>query len=306
MQRMILPDYLDGTRVPKNKKLDTLISLAGMWKYIEPIDHKGWKLDFQRMDDDNFSIFNGIPNEETFDLLKHDQSLNNLLRAYSDYMKSDKRNYLISKNLTEAFKNTSSKISTKYLPKNFQAYIEIPGLLDQDGWRIEGFFVSICEYKDCWKFYAGYLSENPEEKNLDASFINIELSDSDTVEECVKKMPYVRQWIDKETRQYKTETSPSQYNPYLHALFNSIIYICHAEDIKENKNTFATKRSKRVAQQKIYTPKTFELVGYNMKLPRTYTVDSTIVSGHFRWQPHGPGRSLLKHIYIEPHPRNYK
>ena len=310
MQKMMLPDILDGTRKVKHDRFDALISICKAWKYVDPIDEKSWRMDFHEMHKDNFYIFHdqdGLPisNRRTHDLLSQDQSLNNLLRAYSDYMKSEKNNYLISENLSKAFAKTSSAISTKYLPENFQGYIQIPGLLDQDGWDIEGFFVSIYKYETCWKFYAGYLSNNPDHNNLDASFINIDLSSAETVEECVKKMPYVRQWINKNTFEYQTEESPSEYNTYIHVLFNAVMYIAHGEDVSKTKNVFSTKRSKRVAQEKLFTPKVFTKVGYNMQLPRTYNVDSTVVSGHFRWQPHGPGRSLVKHIYIDPHPRHY-
>ena len=51
----------------------------------------------------------------------------------------------------------------------------------------------------------------------------------------------------------------------------------------------------------------FELirVGYGFH-GKTYSVDSTEVSGHFRWQPCGVGRQQLKLIWIDEHIRNYK
>jgi hypothetical protein len=43
------------------------------------------------------------------------------------------------------------------------------------------------------------------------------------------------------------------------------------------------------------------MVGFNYKKPKRYYVDGCEVSGHFRWQPHGEGRSKIKLIFIEPY-----
>lgn len=47
------------------------------------------------------------------------------------------------------------------------------------------------------------------------------------------------------------------------------------------------------------------LVGFNFKKPVSYTVGSTQVTGHFRWQPFGPKLSMVKLIWIEPYPRTF-
>lgn len=46
-------------------------------------------------------------------------------------------------------------------------------------------------------------------------------------------------------------------------------------------------------------------VGYSYH-NRLYHVDGTQVSGHFRWQPYGPGMTKVKLIWIEEHERKYK
>lgn len=51
-------------------------------------------------------------------------------------------------------------------------------------------------------------------------------------------------------------------------------------------------------------PMTF--VGYDWKKPRVFGVESTVVTGHFRWQPYGPGRAQVKLIWIDQHERHYE
>jgi hypothetical protein len=47
------------------------------------------------------------------------------------------------------------------------------------------------------------------------------------------------------------------------------------------------------------------LVGFTWKKPRIYQVGETLVTGHPRWQPWGPGKTKVKLIWIEPHVRHY-
>jgi len=47
------------------------------------------------------------------------------------------------------------------------------------------------------------------------------------------------------------------------------------------------------------------LVGFDWRKPRVFGVDSTHVSGHFRWQPHGTKRGQVKLIWINEHLRTY-
>ncbi len=47
-------------------------------------------------------------------------------------------------------------------------------------------------------------------------------------------------------------------------------------------------------------------VSWAYKQPTVYSVDSTTVAGHFRWQRHGPEFSKVKLIWIEGHERHFK
>lgn len=48
------------------------------------------------------------------------------------------------------------------------------------------------------------------------------------------------------------------------------------------------------------------LVGFDYKKDRVYSVSSTTVEGHPRWQPYGPQNSLVKWIWIDEHERHFK
>lgn len=46
-------------------------------------------------------------------------------------------------------------------------------------------------------------------------------------------------------------------------------------------------------------------VGFEWKKSRIFSVDSTRVRGHWRWQPYGPGRQRVKLTFVEEHERHY-
>lgn len=48
------------------------------------------------------------------------------------------------------------------------------------------------------------------------------------------------------------------------------------------------------------------LVGFGYKKPNLRHVDESAVTGHFRWQPYGTGRTQVKLIWISAHVRKYE
>lgn len=90
---------------------------------------------------------------------------------------------------------------------------------------------------------------------------------------------------------------------------NTLLYLKSGEpDLRENR-VKKPKGEFRVGN-KVYGGQTNELsytmVGFNYKKPPMYTIDETEVSGHFRWQPYGPGKAKVKLIWIDAHTRQYK
>jgi hypothetical protein len=81
--------------------------------------------------------------------------------------------------------------------------------------------------------------------------------------------------------------------------------VTHCAELKEEINTFSTKRSKKEWELKQYTKSPYIFVGRNFQMPKSYTNEEILVRGHWRWQHHGPECSLLKHIYIDPYLKSY-
>jgi hypothetical protein len=293
MQTKILPDLLD----PKHRvKRESLAMLKEICSYHNKL---------QKVDTNQTGMTGDVPDYVKY-ILNTDNAILNFVVAYSDYMKSEQKNYIISKNLVKALKATKLDVECKHLPKDFTAFIEIPDIEDHDGCPFKGFFVSINDEFGSDKITCGYLLWSPEHNDYLPGHINIEFDREKTIKECLLKYPYVVQSVDKSHKSIVSKEYESEFHEYMGVLFNAIVYINNSDDIQLTSNKFATKKSKAEGQKRIYTPKMFHTVGYNLTLPREYTVDSTTVSGHFRWQPYGPGRTLVKHIYIEPHIRSYK
>lgn len=53
----------------------------------------------------------------------------------------------------------------------------------------------------------------------------------------------------------------------------------------------------------VFCPMT--LVGFDYKKPRVYTAGEGLVVGHWRWQPCGPGRAVVRLTWVREHTRTY-
>lgn len=87
-----------------------------------------------------------------------------------------------------------------------------------------------------------------------------------------------------------------------------LLYIESGEpDLKREGLLAKTRKAKkhRSFRHGEFFPYPIVRVGYSFHNKRWH-VDSTMVSGHFRWQPYGPGLKQVKLIWIEEHERKYK
>lgn len=76
--------------------------------------------------------------------------------------------------------------------------------------------------------------------------------------------------------------------------------------IPEHPKPLLTKNPKKMRRYlKENLPMEVVNVGYGLHR-RHYTSDSSLVSGHYRWQAYGPGRTQVKLIWIEEHTRKYQ
>jgi hypothetical protein len=313
MQNFILPDFLDGTKIPKNQNLEAISKICSITSYMKIINDTLIKIDFG----DHIPFIDGIPASDFVEIINKDESLLVFLRAYKEYLEKDSKNFIFEKNLVKALVGTNLDVKVKYLPKNFTAFIDLKNLRDQDGDIIQGVFVDI-RNKPTSYLCLGFLALKEELKAYTISHLNIPLGDDeDSIEKIIKNhKEIIHSFSEEDFEKLKSGEKVSNlnsikkvldeatYHDHIKAIFNALIYVNNTE-FKIERNNFSSKKSKKEAQEKIYTKKDFIIFGRDYSLPKEFTCGVVGVSGHFRWQPYGPNRSLLKHIFIKPHTRNY-
>jgi len=95
------------------------------------------------------------------------------------------------------------------------------------------------------------------------------------------------------------------YPDYLRIVINLILYINTGDpDIRDFQNKIkipGEKKPKPIRHSDSLSNLQVKLVGYNWKknIIKTYSLSSWQRSGHFRWQRHGKGLSLVKLIWID-------
>jgi hypothetical protein len=319
MQELILPDYLDGTRIVRdNIHLYNLYLCCHLIKYMHPVNDSLLEIKF---DNNIIPQVDGIALPDLVPLLSHDESMKIFLRSYKGYKENiNSKNYIFTKDLTHSLIKTKLDIKSKFLPKKFSGFILMRGLKDNDDEEIKGFFVDIKDEPTHF-LYLGYIGYSEKYKGYTVSHLNIPLEDPEKpIKDLIQKHDHIYRGVNSDTlSKIKTEVNLENFNNFFektikqgeyydhfHALLNAIIYInSEQENLVEDKNVFSTKKSKKQTQQKIYTSKSFYIFGKNFNLPKEYTCGEIQVTGFWRWQPHGPQRSLLKRIFIAPHTRNY-
>lgn len=94
-------------------------------------------------------------------------------------------------------------------------------------------------------------------------------------------------------------------------ILKCLLYIQSGEPdlrhLKSRKHTMNDRKWKQFSTaNKNESALDWTLVGYDFKKPKTYSVDQTIVVGHYRWQPYGTGLEKVKLVWIHSHLRTYK
>jgi hypothetical protein len=91
-------------------------------------------------------------------------------------------------------------------------------------------------------------------------------------------------------------------------ILDIVLYIAFgSEDIVKQDNEYRISRERPAVPKHLKHKFEFNsiMVGFNYKKQFKFHVDGCTVSGHFRWQPHGPERSKLKLIYIHPFEKQF-
>jgi len=121
--------------------------------------------------------------------------------------------------------------------------------------------------------------------------------------------PEVHETAEELLARMKNNSSVEFSEPLWKFIVKSLVYVHsgdpdlrHLKQRKPHKSRDAAYYKKHPDESPVPTV----LVGYNYKKPVVYDVDQTIVTGHWRWQPCGQGRSNVKLIWIDEHMRHYK
>jgi len=285
LQNILIPDYLEGTHLPNS-----------YWKSL--YFAKCWFEEYCDYADDHIII---KTDDKFSEVIRQDVSLRSFLVAYFFYIKNSGKNYVLGKNLTQALRHTKTDVSCGRLPKNFSGFLFIPTFKDEEGLEVLGAFCNI--HNNVLKI--GFISQI--DTKIIPGFLFLNLEENRIVGDLQINNVYHEAFLnsDKKVDYKKSEKSPEWID--LSVLLNAIIYITNScEELTEEVNQFSNKKSKYATEKKIYTSLPYIRVGFNFHLPHTFSVDSTMVKGHWRFQPCGPERAFIKHIYIEPHTRHYK
>lgn len=240
------------------------------------------------------------------------------MHCYERYIRDGKKNYKISKDFGEALAQASLDISCKYIPKKNYAYsiefhkdAKIPSVFGEPNVFYHSCYVSIedcdTEYdkqkgylKRIMLCFPAYLGGSDYYSTYD--FVNLVFKDDNqTVTEAL---------LDS-SRRIESQDLNEEGRKVAKYITNIILYINSGDpDLREIKKPKIPKDTKnpRKFEKKNRHRSLLDLieVGFNYLKGINYTVSSTVVRGHFRWQPCGTGREQVKLIWIEEHARNFK
>jgi len=303
MQKLDILDFFMGRRV--SKKFPQLLEfgevLRDMIKYTTKKDtvkkDGDYKIDFPSTHP-NFEYMSSIRN-----MLNQDKVLTGFYKSFFHYINSDSRNYILSKPLATALASTKTDIKCSYIPRNINGYVEIPDLYDADGEKILGIFFHTKDYPgergDNREITIGYIVLDKKMNTPTPCMLNVFFKDTDLLKDVVKKFPYM------EVNYLKASVDqPAELSNFMATIINSLIYIFNtSEKLTEEINDFTGSKKAKQRQMNMYTSAPYTYVGRGFSLPKSFGSEH-IVSGHFKWQRHGVGNLLVKHIYVDPYPRN--
>jgi len=161
----------------------------------------------------------------------------------------------------------------------------LPGILDPFTRRID---ITVPLWRDDNKFCDGYVGED----NFRVFF-----KEGDTLETATQ-------------RSHENIGRPTGFTlEIIKYILKCVLYIHSGDpDLREFRpepRPHNQKRLKRWRRENLCKiPLT--LVGFDYKKPKEFSVGSTFVDTHLRWQPYGPQRSQVKLIWVRPHERHYK
>lgn len=287
LQPLLLPEVLQDTELqPNNKNAKILADVINIILPYVKLYERRVEIHIPpeiKMRDPH--RYNGL-----IQFCEYDPAMPILFKLYPNYL-IKKNNYVFTKGLTEALKNTSADVKCSIIPKEFCGYITMPNLFDNDGDKIIGCFIYLTNNEMYGLAFTDGLNAMPHFHFL--------LKDTQMLSEVVKQYDYVEL---SPKGKFKSEGALFDFQT---TLINGLIYIASTDaDISYKVNNFSTKKKKYETQKKIFSSNPFHSVGENFTLVRKEMRNDISVVSHWRWQRHGKGLNLHKLIFIKEHMRN--
>ena len=237
--------------------------------------------------------------------------------TYERFIRDGKKTYIIAKDFSEALAEASLDISCRYIPTDAISYniqfhkdYVLSSLFDSENVFYRNCYVSIEACDTEYDKKKGYLKRIRlvfpiyQEGNLYNStydYINLVFrEDKQKVRDAILES-------SKKAKDYKMSEKGIRVIQYI---VNVILYINSGDPdlryLNKPKIPKITKNVHKFHKKNKHKPLLDIIkVGFNYLKGIKYNVSSTVVRGHFRWQPHGEGRGLIKLIWIGEHERHF-
>jgi hypothetical protein len=244
--------------------------------------------------------------------------------------------YKIGKELSSDLKKVNLSISTGYLAKLPEFFcVELPDMLvltvpgnpniSQKPLVIGFPCAYIHKAADGLFIQFPELSEIGYGHDLATAYVRLDSTKalSDVIDETLSLLAFTISGVAWKEQQFRKDLTPEEYTKItnttlgwfsavvrelLPELVNYLVYIISGQpDLRSWRPPPRpkSKKPKVVRNYENLSSVPITLVGYNWKKATIYSVDSTTVSGHFRWQPYGKELSMVKLIWIDAHTRTY-
>lgn len=228
--------------------------------------------------------------------------------------------YYLPKDFSVALSKIDRELPIEYLPKKFFGYIQLAekSISDDDGY-VDGGFVYIGPAKD-----VAFTADDPDTTTIVVSYCN----PNDTPDLGPKvvsrftaplESKKVSDLIDfSQGKDYEkdgvrsvSKEDKEKRDVVVRTMINAVLYINSKdpEIMKLNPMEYMTK-SQRKSHRDVCPVDNLctiplKLLNWSYHDGRSYSVDSTTVETHMRWQPCGVNRSQVKLIWVKEHERNF-
>jgi hypothetical protein len=249
--------------------------------------------------------------------------LEHLVLCKSFKRESSPKIYYIPAGFGSALSKIDREIPIQYMPKNFFGYIHLgEGAVNDGSEDVEGGHVWVGPASKC-PLYLGDSSFDPEAPIFLCSYIGRKKSEaslSHVSRLCFELEPkklaeILSKYTSFDYHDNKmvptSEEAIEKRKPVFRLFLNVVMYINSLDpELLKLRPLHEMTHSQRRKWRETHNiendcafPVTLVNWSYGEKL---YNVDSTVVQGHFRWQPCGSGRSQVKLTWVREHERHYQ